>query len=287
VAAEREQARLRKQAEDALAVQAQLRGRADLADKLTAAGRLVADGRFDEAEQIFYQVPDPSTTPMLNSLGLARARSGDWQRAITNFSRIVELSPAEPLPYHFLAPLLLEVGDLKGYAQNRERILHQFADATAPLTVERMLKATLLTPIPPGDVEGVERLGAALETSARRVLSQDGFRVARGLLAYRRGKYSQALALLTNIGPGAKGTNPYLAVEACLISTMAQWQLAQTDQARSTLNSCTVNPDERGKAKTREFGNTWSDWLTCEVLRREAKALMEKSPDATAQPNGG
>jgi tetratricopeptide (TPR) repeat protein len=108
MAAEKEQARLRKQAEDALAVQAQLRDRAQLGDKLSAAGRLVSDGRFDEAEQLFYQITDPSTAPLLNTLALMRARAGDWPRATTNYGRLIELVPGEPVPYYSLAPLLVQ-----------------------------------------------------------------------------------------------------------------------------------------------------------------------------------
>jgi serine/threonine protein kinase len=275
MAAEHEQARLRKQAEDALAVQAQLRGRAELADKLTTAGRLVSDGRLDEAEQLFYQIPDPATVPLLNNLALTRARNGDWARAVTNFSRIIDLAPTEPLPYYFLAPLLIETGDLHAYELHRQNILRRFSGSAAPVTIERMLKASLLLPPSQSDLQGMEALGRELTNAGPRVLAQDGFRIARGLLAYRQGEYSRTLGLLKNIGAGPQGNNPYLSVQACIISAMAQWQLGQQEEGRAGLTKCLPGNEKAGRTRAKDFGATWSDWLISEALRREATSLFE------------
>ena len=277
-AAEREQARLRKQAEDALAVQAQLRDRAQLADKLTAAGRLVSDGRFDEAEQLFYQMNDPATVPMLNTLGLTRARSGDWRRAITNFSRVTELNPTESLAYYHLAPILLETGEVEEYERTRHLILSRFSDAQVPITVERVLKACLLMPPPDVGLEGMDRLSGTFASIPPRVLALDAFHVSRALLAYRQGKYSLAVQYSQNVGAGPQGNNPHLAVQACLISAMAKWKLGLTEEARTTLGHCQpAGPEKPAKARGKDFGNGWTDWLISEALRREAKSLITES----------
>jgi tetratricopeptide (TPR) repeat protein len=260
VAAEREQARLRKQAEDALAIEAQLRGRAQVADTWTAAGRLVSEGRFDEAEPLLYKINDPSTAPLLNSIGMARARTGDWNRAATNFSRLLDLVPTEVLPYYYLAPFLLEMGDEEAYERHRQRILRQFPDAQLPMTVERLLKACMLLPLEQADRDGVEALGKTLANAPPRMLNQDVVRVVRGLYEYREGHYQRALALLENVASGQQATNPALPIQAWLISAMAQARLGQTEEARATLDRCGPAPAEKAtKAKNRDFGTSWPD----------------------------
>jgi serine/threonine protein kinase/tetratricopeptide (TPR) repeat protein len=275
VAAEREQALLRKQAEDALAIQAQLRGRAQLADKLTAAGRLMSEGHWDEAEQLFYQIPDPATVPLLNNLAMIRARNGDWPRAITNFDRVIELEPTEPLPYFYLAPLLVQTGNLEAYERLRQNALRRFGDAQVHVTAERMIKASLLLP-PQSGLAGVETLAKALTTAGPRIQAQEAFRVARGLLAYRQGDYSRVLGLLKNVGAGAQGTNPQLAVQAGLLSAMAQWRLGQTEEARGAFARYSPTKEDKSvKAKVKDYGPNWSEGLISEALRREASTLFE------------
>ncbi len=276
MAAEREQARLRKQAEDALAAQAQLQDRAQLADKLTAAGRFVRDGQFDEAEQLFYQIPDPSTVPLLNTLAHGRARAGDWHRAITNFSRVIAFAPTEPLPHCLLAPLLIETGDVEGYQVHRQRMLRRFDEVRGPVTVERLLKACLLLPLPELGAKDVETFGNVLVGLGPRFQTQDGVRVARGLLAYRQGSYARAIDFLKNVGAGPQSANPQFAVQACLISAMAERQLAHTDEARAALARCsTLGEYKQGKAKGKDWGTGWNESLICEILRREAKTLFD------------
>jgi serine/threonine protein kinase/tetratricopeptide (TPR) repeat protein len=282
-AAEQEQARLRKQAEDALAMQAQLQGRAQLADKLSAAGRLVSEGHLDEAEQLFYQISDPSTAPLLNNVAMARARSGNWPRAVTNFTKLVELVPTEAFAYYCLEPLLVETGDLQAYERYRRQILQQFGDATVPLTVLRTLKACLLLPPPDSDLEGVRNFGKTLTTAGPRLLGQDSFRVVRGLLEYREGNDAKALELLKNVAMGPQSPNPNLAVQSCLISAMAQWRLGHKDEARATLARCPSTPEDKAVKAKPDFGSAWNEWLYSHALRREAKTLLE-SPEKLAAP---
>jgi hypothetical protein len=86
---------------------------------------------------------------------------------------------------------------------------------------------------------------------------------------------------LKNVGAGPQGNNPYFAVQACLISVMAQCRLGRTNEARATLAGC---PLDEKTFKGKDYGPTWSDWLIAEALHREAKALV--APES-APPNVG
>lgn len=282
MAAELEQARLRRQAEDALAVQARLQDRAHLADKLSAGGRLISEGHYDEAEQLLYQVPDPAAIPFLNNLAMARARAGDWPRASTNFSRMIELEPSEPTGYLFLAPLLVQAGELESYRQLRHRMLQQFPTLHGPVTAQRLLKACLLQPIGEADWDSVERLDKTMETTAaKRLFTQQAFRVTRGLFAYRLREYDKALGFVQNM-PSGPQANPNLNAQACLVSAMSLWRLDRIAEARAALRRCAPSPaDKPVKGKNREFGPGWNEAMFSEALLWEAKALIETTDKAS------
>jgi Tetratricopeptide repeat len=216
---------------------------------------------------------------LLNTLATARARAGDWPRAITNFSRIIELNPAESLSYYHVAPLLLHTGQVDEYERHRRLMLSRFADVHVPITVERVLKACLLLPVPDVGLEGLDRLTESFAAIPPRVLALDAFHVSRALLAYRQGKYTLAVQYSQNVGAGPQGNNPHLAVQACLIGSMAKWRLGRPDEARTALAQCRPPVQENaGKTKTKELGTGWTDWLISEALRKEANALLG-SPD--------
>src|SRR5437762_812435 len=92
VAAEQEQNRMRQQAEL----------RAEIGQKLTQAGLLISRHQYGEAEKIAIQVSDPSSVAILNVLGIIHGRRGEWPAAIRNFTRVVELMPADHDAYHSL-----------------------------------------------------------------------------------------------------------------------------------------------------------------------------------------
>ena len=57
VAAERLQAKLREQAEKGLALEKQMREMAPITEKFTTAGRLLSQGKMEEAEQVISDIP--------------------------------------------------------------------------------------------------------------------------------------------------------------------------------------------------------------------------------------
>src|SRR5207247_6161200 len=106
VAAEQEQGRLRQQAEAG----------ARIGEKLTQAGLALSRNSFEEAEEIVNQVPShPAAASIFNVLGIVHARREQWPAAAKNYSKVVELRPTYHEAYHFLAPLLVQTGDLEAY----------------------------------------------------------------------------------------------------------------------------------------------------------------------------
>jgi serine/threonine protein kinase len=98
VAAERQQAQLRQQAERGLELERHMREMGPITEKFQAAGHLMSQGLFDKAEEIMSDVPlnVPSSSIIFNTLGEVHARRSEWPAAIRNFTRSVTADPHQP-----------------------------------------------------------------------------------------------------------------------------------------------------------------------------------------------
>ncbi len=283
VAAEKEQARLREQAEKALGLEAQLREQKELGQKLDAAGRALSEGRYVEAENLLLQVPPhPASASLLNALGLILARRGNWEEAITNFSLMVDLVPAEPLPYYHLALLLAQAGDIPAYDRHCKRVISQFADTRTPMLAARMAKACLILPPPAADLKLLNKMaGVALGAWGKRE-PPDDFKFVKGLAEYREGHFASAAKWLQKVE--VPSGEPWRTVQVSMVLAMAQRRLDQNDAAQAALaQGIRLADANTPKTKNRDLGIAWSDWIIAQALMREAKALMENKASAEGQ----
>src|SRR5713101_8044303 len=176
VAAEKEQARLREEAEDGARIGA----------KLTQAGLLISREQFEEAEKILSELPPhPATAALFNVLGIIHARRREWPAAITNFNRVIELVPADHDAYHSLAPLLAQSGDQEAYRRLCARILRQFGGTSDPAIAERMAKDCLILPPPAADLETIGKMADTAVAAGPDHKFWHYFQFVKGLAEYR------------------------------------------------------------------------------------------------------
>jgi len=265
VAAEQEQARLRQQAEAG----------ARIGEKLTQAGLALSRNRFEEAEEIVNQVPShPAAAGIFNVLGVVHAHREQWLAAVKNYTKVVELRPTDHEAYHFLAPLLVQAGDLEGYRRHCERILRQFAGTSNPAVAERMAKDCLFVPPPAADFGSIARMVDTAVAAGPNHQYWPYFQFVKGLAEYRQGRFASAVDWLQPVL--AQGGDMYRTVQAYMTLAMAQHRLLQTDQARVTLNKGLEIAEKRfPKGGKGSLDEQWHDWIIAHVLMREAKALIE------------
>jgi serine/threonine protein kinase/Flp pilus assembly protein TadD len=265
VAAEQAQARLRREAEE---------GRA-IGEKLTQAGLLLSRNHFEEAEQIVNQVPShPAAASIFNVLGVVHAHREQWSAAITNFTKVVELMPTDHEAYHYLAPLLVQAGDLEAYRRHCERILRQFAGTSNPAVAERMAKDCLFVPPLASDFSAVRRMVDTAVAAGPNHPFWPYFQFVKGLAEYRQGRFDSAAEWLQKV-LGRSG-DIYRTVQAHMTLAMAQYQLKQTEAARVTMAKGLEIAETRfPKAGKAGLDEQWHDWIIAHVLMREAKALIE------------
>ncbi|HVI85973.1 MAG TPA: protein kinase, partial [bacterium] len=279
VAAERQQAALREQAERGLAIQREMNAMLPITEKFTAAGRLLSRSEIDKAEDLVAQIPAgiPQGSIMYNTLGDVRARMGRWPLAIKHYSRSVADDPTNHLAYDCLATLLVWTGDLEGYQRLRQRILRRFGATTDPTVAEAMTRACLLVPPAPADLPAIVKIASAnpaRETASGSDLSST---LVAGLQEYRLGHFAAAAQLLQPVA--AQESDAAHAVQAAMVLAMAQQQLQRTNDARASLARGLKLAGDNGP---NPGSPDWNERLTAQILMREAKSTVPDASGATA-----
>jgi tetratricopeptide (TPR) repeat protein len=197
---------------------------------------------------------------------------GRWDEALAAYSRATALGSVDHDAWNHAAILWARTGDRAGYRAQCRRMLDRFGRTTDPIIAERTAKACLLLPL------GGTEQAAACELADRAVaLARDHWvqpwaEATRGLAAYRRAQFAEAVAWADRClarGPGDWNRE----LPSHLVRTMALSRLGRLDEAGAALAKAsdlyrTNVASQSGRAE----GGGWHDRVVCEVLRREAEA---------------
>jgi hypothetical protein len=282
-AAERAQAALLKEAQAGRAAEARLRKEAEIGKRYAEAGRLVSEQRFDQAEQIVNETPPrPEGAVLFHDIGIIHAGRKEWQPAITNFTKELQFAPSNHMAYHYLAPLLLQVGDIESYQRLRGAILQQFAATSDPVVSERMAKDCLLLPPDAADLPAIQKMADTAVAAGPDHPLWLFFQFAKGLADYRQGHFDRAAERLQPVASKWRGpvAGVYLSAEACLVIAMARHQVHQFWPARRALSEgCWMATTLVPSPDSAAIGELADDWLFVQALMREAQGLIETGPN--------
>src|SRR4029450_3366962 len=181
-------------------------------------------GRFDEAVEKFREAARLSPEKraewkwdvrrVLIKHGRGAEAAADWKEELAAL-------PTAHDDWNGYAELCLYLGDKAEYRRVRRDLLEQFGSSTAPTVAERVGRACLLLP----DTEDELRQAAAL---TERAVNSKGsqydwlrpyFHFANGLAHYRRGRFDDAIAIMT--GDASKGAE-YLGPSPRLVAALAR-----------------------------------------------------------------
>ncbi len=277
VAAEQQQARLRREAE--------------VRERITQAALLVNQERFAEADARLSAVdrtqPTMEGAAAFRAVGEWHAVENRWRAAADRFRALLEVnqleaSDAATMDYLRCGPALLEVGDVAAYEEFRQEAVARFSAAPCPFA-DRIMKVSLLLPANPRLLESLQPLAVATtEALALADAGGDGFTVAwrslsMSLLEYRRGNYAEALKWSRRCLE-TLDANPPRTATARLIAAMAMFRLGREAEAAEELAAVKAVVE----TKLRDAGDRgspirgfWFDWTFARVLMREARELVE------------
>jgi eukaryotic-like serine/threonine-protein kinase len=203
----------------------------------------------------------------LRVLGRPKESAEYWVKAQTS-------APTNHQIILWAASACLDVGDHESYAAVRRRALAQFDGTDDPLAAERVAKACLLVPPPPDELPRIVALADTAVTRGKDHPWFHYFLTARGMAAYRSGDWAGTLDWS---GRARKGHPNDLAVFSLdlLLEAMAHHKLGHADAAKNALSEAARRID-RHRADHPDGGDDpWYDWVMCEIILKEAKALIK------------
>ncbi len=252
----------------------------DTALGLAANGTPIADevARWDEVfERVAARRPrDKQLFDRRVQFCVARGR---WPEAAGAMKRIVELAPADAWTLFIAAPLLLEGGYVAEYRKVCRDMMTRFSRTGEDTLADRTAKTCLLLPDAVEDAAPVWQLAERATVIGAKSQYYPWFQFTRGLADYRAKQYSSCLAVLKSIPQDGKEPSREAAVH--LVTAMAHHRLSQVGDARQALQRARSVMDlnmphcDRGQM----FDHQWQNWLRCQILLREAAALIEEKPE--------
>jgi serine/threonine protein kinase/tetratricopeptide (TPR) repeat protein len=241
---------------------------------------LLRERKFDEAERLFNDVltpafqSQPQSAGPLSARGNLRARMGRWKEAAADFSKVVEFEPGNHEACHYLAPLLVQSGDLEGYRRHCARVVARFGGTNDPVIAERMAKDCLLLPKPGADLATESNWADTAVTVGTNHQYLAFFQFAKGLAEYRQGHFAGAIQWTEKV-LAKTGRVPFRDVQACMVLAMAQYRSKQIDRARATFaKGVEIAETKLPRLDSGDLGYDWLDWIVAHALLREAKALI-------------
>jgi len=173
----------------------------------------------------------------------------------------------------------LLAGEEAGYKQLCRDMVQQFRGTTDSQIADSVTKTCLLQPATIDQAElPVQLIRDALQDPSQAGLHQ-WFVGSSALASYREGKFDDALAWAKK-HPDNKRNHGALAL---VVRAMAEHQLGQHDQSRRTLDEAealipksllTLGTPGAPSQRPASADDIQADWLTPELLRREAVALI-------------
>jgi tetratricopeptide (TPR) repeat protein len=218
------------------------------------------------------------------SLGNAYAMAGQWERAIPEFRRAVDLDHgSDPEAHYKFAALCLYLGEIEEYRTTCRAMLERFSTSPNRNFIDRTAKICLLA----RDLD--ENRERAVTLADQNVLGTEKhpdyrwFLLAKGLAEYRASRFPESLKQLEAIVPYEGGG--HLDALTFALLAMVHQRLDHNEKARSAFASArdilvdaVPNP-----GKGRPFGDDWNDWLHCQILVREVEAMIGTAPFGTNQ----
>jgi tetratricopeptide (TPR) repeat protein len=241
-------------------------------------------GRNDEALTLLEETlalmkaklgPDhPDTLWFMNSLANCYRSLGRWDEALAACDRAIALGTDNHDAWNHAAILWARTGDRAGYRGHCRRMLDRFGPTTDPIIAEQTARVCLFLPL---DGPGQD---AACDLADRAVALARGHQVepwaeaTRGLAAYRRGHFADAVAWADRSlawSPGEWSRE----LPCHLVRAMALTRLGRLDEAGAA--RARASDPYRTKVASlggRADGGGWHDQVICVVLRREAEAYF-------------
>jgi tetratricopeptide (TPR) repeat protein len=265
--------------------QAELTAAADYA----ARGALFACvGKWDRATADFTRATElaPNVQAIWYECGAGLAAAGRWEQSLPYFSRFAELGRGVGYQWQGVAAVPLYLNDTEAYRRFCQNMLVLFGRSQDPEITGDLLSWGLLM----GDSGVGPQVFLPL---ADRCLTVNEKQWAYGLMAqakgiadYRAGQFEQAIAWLRKAAPLLRSDRNQERLVNDFFLGMAYQRMNRTEDAKAAYQRGLELMEQLfgGLDQYQPGRGEWYAWPRCQVIRREAEALIVFDPIFPADP---
>jgi tetratricopeptide (TPR) repeat protein len=206
------------------------------------------------------------------------AERGRWKDALADFTEVFRL---DHVSYEGLqlGILLAYVGEKDRFHEHGQAMLSRWASTEKNAEADHALKTIVLLPDFEADPKKLARLAEAVVAGSEKQEFFEYFLFAKGLYAYRTGKYADALAACRasrqRVGATVKYGLEILPALDLVVEAMALQAMGNADEARRSLDQAKPGIESHVPEFDSGGRNDWHDWLYAYILYREAETLLQ------------
>jgi tetratricopeptide (TPR) repeat protein len=214
----------------------------------------------------------------------AYGQLGRWEKAAADYAKLLELDPNDHWHWYCSAALRLQIGDVDGYRHACRAMLARFGNTKADLIAHRVALDCVLMPKAVCDPELPLQLA---ERAVGQVPNHPWHLLILGAAYCRAGRFESAVERLEQSLKASQRDAPpnlphFLALR-WLFLALTYHGMGQTQQAHYCLEQAIQGMDT-DLPKPGRGDESWGDWIRCQIVRREAEALLKKNaPDGPTQ----
>jgi tetratricopeptide (TPR) repeat protein len=220
-------------------------------------------------------------------LGNGQAEQARWDKLTAEYAALVQKQPEEHLLWYRYAILCLQRGDVAGYRRCCAALLERFQGTADASIAHRVALACLLVPEAVGD----PKLPAQLAERGVAGAPRDPWHLFTLAAAhYRAGRHADAMKRLQEaikVAQDRPDAFRHATILSRLFLAMTYHSAGRARSAKELLDQTTQAMDrDLPRAGLEQLGDSWHDWIMCQVIRREAEAVLRDQAPAVSLASG-
>jgi tetratricopeptide (TPR) repeat protein len=246
--------------------------------------QLAATGRTSEVDALFQKAVighskgiklSPNSWQVWSSRGEAYAELKDWNNAVTDFAKAVELAPQQPLLHYRHALVRLAGTDSKGY---REACAGMFARFRTSADANARFWTVWTCALAPDAVANWQPVVDLAEKAVADDPKNYDKLLQLGAVLYNAGRLPEAVKRLEQAEAAFKEAKSARSSIAYLwqFQAMTEHSLGHFDEAKKRHQKAVREIDEPSSEEAKVANAAWNRRLTLQLLRREVEAMMTK-----------
>jgi WD40 repeat protein/tRNA A-37 threonylcarbamoyl transferase component Bud32 len=234
-----------------------------------------------EAEGLLHGITSENLAGYLNDppnwyLAAFLGQAGHWSQLEAFLARVTDAAPTNRIAWQLRALVLAERGDVSGYDKIRAQLLPGVSGVTNASEVAAEIRTQILLPLNSAQ-NTLESVGDRAIASESNADALHWLNLEKALVRYRQDDFAGALESLDKARADS-ASPPEQRFTAIMSAARAVvlFRLGRADEARAALEAGTGVFKANWFSPDRDvLEDSWWDWVTADLLLREARELIE------------